>query len=35
MIRLPPANYPQAHETQIEDPGGSVLRFRSVPRNAA
>ncbi|HUR95467.1 MAG TPA: glyoxalase superfamily protein [Gemmatimonadales bacterium] len=30
-FRLPPTNYPWAHEMQVEDPDGHVLRFGSEP----
>lgn len=31
-VRQPPTNYPWAHEMQIEDPDGHVLRFGSEPK---
>ena len=31
-IRMAPANYPWAHEMQVEDPDGNVLRIGSEPK---
>jgi hypothetical protein len=33
--RLPPADYPWAHEIQIQDSEGNILRFDSEPMKGA